>query len=207
MVTTTSSRQLLLVIFTCLTLPLIAGCIEPIRMQNSVMITAGNVSVHFGDLDEFGTENQLGVKAFMAGDTAKAYRVWKPLAEQGDAGAQNNLGHLYLGDPHGVVTQDFTEALKWYSKAAEQFHASAHFSVGMLHLIGLGVPSNETEAFKWIRKSAEQGYEYAQYYLGNAYALGQGDVIQQDKDEAIKWMEKAAIQGNLDARKYLKENR
>ncbi len=167
--------------------------------------------MHIGDVDEFGAENRLGAEAFNKGDFAKAYKIWKPLAErkplaeQGDAGAQNNLGHLYLGDAQGVIPQDFAEALKWYSKAAEQNHASAHFSIGMLHLLGLGVPKDDVEAFKWIRKSAEQGYEYAQYFLGNAYANGWGEVIPRDNAEAIKWMRKAAIQGNLDARRYLKK--
>jgi TPR repeat protein len=39
-------------------------------------------------------------------------------AEQGDAGAQYNLGYLYA---NGLgVTQDHTEAVKWYRLAAEQ---------------------------------------------------------------------------------------
>jgi len=168
-------------------------------------IVVGGSSMFIGDLDKTGAENRLGVEAFKKGDTAKAYKIWKPLAEQGDAGAQNNLGHLYFGDAQDVVPpQDFAEALKWYSRAAEQFHASAYFSIGVLHLLGRGVPRDQIEAFKWIRASAEQGYEYAQYFLGNAYANGWGEVIPQDDAEAIKWMRKAALQGNLDARRYLK---
>jgi TPR repeat protein len=127
------------------------------------------------------------------------------LAKQGDAAAQNNLGHLYLGDAQGVVPQDFAEALKWYSKAAEQWHASAHFSIGMLHLLGLGVTRDNAEAVKWIRKSAEQGYEYAQYFLGNMYVTGWEGAVPQDDTEAKKWMLKAAKQGNLDARRYLRK--
>ncbi len=200
------NRQSLLVLFfACFILSLIEGCTTPIRMQKSVRIVVGDSSMNIGDIDETGAESRLGVEAFFAGDYAKAYKIWKPLAEQGDAGAQNNLGHLYLGDAQGVVPQDFAEAFKWYSKAAEQRHASAHFSIGMLHLLGLGVPRDEFEAFKWIRKSAEQGYEYAQYFLGNAYANGWGEVIPQDDAEAIKWMRKAAVQGNLDAQRYLKK--
>lgn len=199
------NRQFLLVLFlSCLILSMVEGCATPARMQSSVMIVAGDTSILVGDIDETGVESRRGVEAWSAGDVAKAFKIWKPLAEQGDAGAQNNLGHLYLGDAQGVVPQDFAEALKWYSKAAEQYHASAHFSIGMLHLLGIGLPSDEQEAFKWIRKSAEQGYEYAQYYLGSAYSNGWGETIPQNDAEANKWMRKAAVQGNLDARRYLK---
>ena len=200
------NRQSLLVLFlACFILSLLEGCTTPIRMQKSMKIGAGDVSMTIGDFDEIGAENRRGGEAFSAGDFAKAYKIWKPLAEQGDAGAQNNLGHLYLGDAQGVVPQDFAEALKWYSRAAEQFHASAYFSIGMLHLIGMGVPQDKIEGFKWIRASAEQGYEYAQWFLGDAYAKGWGEVIPQDDAEAIIWMRKAALQGNLDARRYLKK--
>ncbi len=198
-------HSLLVLYFACFIMSQIGGCATPLRMQkSSVEIVAGDVSMHFGDIDKTGgAESRLGAEAQEAGDYAKAFKIFKPLAEQGDAGAQNNLGHLYLGDAQGAVPQDFAEALKWYSKAAAQYHASAHFSIGMLHLLGMGVPRDEYEAFKWIRKSAEQGYEYAQHFLGNAYANGWGKMIPQDDAEAIYWMRRAAAQGNLDAQRYL----
>lgn len=198
-------QSLFIFILACFLLSMVAGCTTPIRMQSSVALHAGGASIHIGDLDETGTDTRLGVEAYMAGDNAKAFQIFKPLAEKGDAGAQNNLGHLYLSGAQGAVPQDYAKALKWYGKAADQWHASAHFSIGMLHFLGLGVPRDELEASIWIRESAEQGYEYAQYFLGNAYANGWNDVIQQDKTEAKKWMLKAAAQGNLDAQRYLKK--
>jgi len=197
-------HSLLLLFFSCFVLFLLEGCTTQIRMKESAALVIGDDLVIIGDIDEIGAENRLGMEAWSTGDLSKAYKIWSPLAEHGNAGAQNNLGHLYLGDAQGVIPQDFTEALKWYSKAAEQWHASAHFSIGMMHLLGLGVPQNEFEASKWIRKSAEQGYEHAQYILGDAYANGWGEVILQDDAEAIKWMRKAAAQGNLDAQRFLK---
>ena len=58
------------------------------------------------------------VAAYQRGDYATAIRELRPLAEQGDADAQFNLGTMYgigLGVP-----QDFAKAVKWYRKAAEQ---------------------------------------------------------------------------------------
>ena len=36
-----------------------------------------------------------GLAAYIVGDYQKAFRLWKPLAEQGNAGAQCNLGLMY----------------------------------------------------------------------------------------------------------------
>ena len=52
-----------------------------------------------------------GVRALDAGDYATALQEWRPLAEQGDAAAQYNLGLMYH---HGDgVTQDHAEAVPW----------------------------------------------------------------------------------------------
>jgi TPR repeat protein len=45
-----------------------------------------------------------GTVVFKAGDYQKAFRLWKPLAEQGDAKAQFRLGGMY--DEIGRVQVD-----------------------------------------------------------------------------------------------------
>ena len=40
-----------------------------------------------------------GLQAYDAGDFATALKEWTPLAEQGDADAQNKLGVMYLPWP------------------------------------------------------------------------------------------------------------
>ena len=50
--------------------------------------------------------------AAKAGDFQKAFRLWKPLAEQGDARAQRNLGLMYeYGDG---VPEDDVKAVDFY---------------------------------------------------------------------------------------------
>ena len=49
-------------------------------------------------------------------DYATAYRLWRPLADQGDASAQNNLSLMY-NNGQGVP-QDYAAAVSWYRKAA-----------------------------------------------------------------------------------------
>ncbi len=64
-----------------------------------------------------------GEAAYQRGDYATALRRWGPLAEQGDAIAQSNLGVMFefgLGVP-----QDFVQAYVWFSLAAGQGDAVA----------------------------------------------------------------------------------
>ena len=59
-----------------------------------------------------------GAAAFFNGDFATDLRELNPLAEQGDAPAQSNLGLMYY---HGKgVPQDYKTAVKWFTLAAEQ---------------------------------------------------------------------------------------
>ena len=133
------------------------------------------------------------------GQYEQAFPVCSNAAEQGDAGAQFNLGAMY--DSGEGVQQDYDEAVKWYRKAAEQGNAYAKFNLGWMYQNGQGVHQDDAEAVKWYRKAAEQGAAKAQFFLGGMYYLGWG--IQQDYDEAVKWYRKAAEQGNANAQVML----
>lgn len=93
-----------------------------------------------------------GVAAAQRGDYATAYRLWLPLANQGNAEAQYILGVSYH-DGEGVP-QDYAEAVKWYRKAAEQGYASAQFNLGIMYRIGQGVPQDYVQAHKWYNLAA-----------------------------------------------------
>ncbi|NNF84461.1 MAG: SEL1-like repeat protein [Deltaproteobacteria bacterium] len=57
--------------------------------------------------------------AYIRGDYATAFRLTKPLAEQGIAKAQNRLGYLYY-QGLGGVPQDYVLAHMWYNLAASR---------------------------------------------------------------------------------------
>ncbi len=57
-----------------------------------------------------------GVAAHKRGDYATALREFRVLAEQGDASAQNSLGHMYIAGEG--VPQDYVQAHMWYILAA-----------------------------------------------------------------------------------------
>ena len=83
---------------------------------------------------------QVGMDAARKGDYATALREWTPLAEQGDAGAQYNLGLMY-GNGDGVP-QDDKNAMKWYTLAAGQGYADAQYNLGFMYDNGYGVPQD-----------------------------------------------------------------
>ena len=61
--------------------------------------------------------------AYNRSDYAEALRLWRALAKQGDASAQDRLADMYyVGDG---VPRDDAQAVYWYRKAAEQGFARA----------------------------------------------------------------------------------
>jgi uncharacterized protein len=74
----------------------------------------------------------------------------------------------------GWQTKDDAVVEKWYRKAAEQGCAEAQNNLGLMYLLGRGVPQDDTTAAKWFRKAAEQGYSSAQNNLGEMRRRGRG---------------------------------
>ncbi len=159
-----------------------------------------------------------GVLAYQRGDYAEAARLFRRAAEPGQADvpvgpqglatvvqdlqtrtklearttkAQATLGFLY-GEGLGVP-QDYTEAVRWYRKAADQGEAYAQNKLGNRYRLGQGVPQDHVEAVTWYRLAAEQGHAGAQNNLGVMYDDGKG--VLQDYAEAVKWYRLAAEQG------------
>jgi len=90
---------------------------------------------------------QEGYDAYNRGDYDTALKEWRPLAEQGFALSQFNLGVMYH-QGHGVP-KDYAEAMKWYRLAADQGHTNAQTNLGVMYHQGHGVPQDYTEAVKW----------------------------------------------------------
>jgi tetratricopeptide (TPR) repeat protein len=104
-----------------------------------------------------------GLAAFQAGDYATALQEWRPLAEQGYASAQFNLGVMY--DSGRGVTQDYAEAVNWYRRAAEQGDSMAQILLSAMYFDGRGVLQDAVLAHMW-------------YNIGRAndeYQIGSGN--------------------------------
>jgi uncharacterized protein len=130
-------------------------------------------------------------------DYAAAVRILKPIADQGDPFAQNNIGSAYQNGRG--VPQDYVLAMQWYRKAADQGKALAQYNLGGMYDQGRGVPQDFVLAAKWYRKAADQGNASAQTNLGAMYGLGQGVPV--DYVLSYMWANLAAAGGDENARK------
>ena len=134
---------------------------------------------------------QQGSTAYEQSDYQTAFKLWLPMAEQGDANVQFNLGVMYAKG-QGVKQDDF-KAVKWYRKAAEQGYADAQANLGSAYSAGRGVRQDYIEAVKWFKKAAENGSADGQFKLGLVYLIGQS--IQKDRTLAKEWFGKACDNG------------
>ncbi len=81
------------------------------------------------------------------------------LAQDGDAEFQNFMGHCFL---FGLgVNKDYSKALLWLRKSAEQNFHGAYNNLGVCYSNGLGVPQDKFTALEYYQKAARFGNEQA----------------------------------------------
>ena len=96
-----------------------------------------------------------GLAAYNDGDYATALKLWKPLAEQGDAEAQYNLGQMYqYGEG---VRKDAKEAARWYRMAANKHHTKAQYALGLMYANGKGVIADDKKTHIWLNIAPAYG--------------------------------------------------
>ncbi len=95
-----------------------------------------------------------GEAAFRKGDYAAALKIWRPLADQGEARAQFNLGTLY-DEGHGVP-RDAAQAVTWYRRAADRGEPHAQYNLAAMYDDGLGVKQDRVQALKWLTIAASR---------------------------------------------------
>ncbi len=145
------------------------------------------IAFFFVYADSYAGELEEGLRAARAGDFDIAFKKWKPLADEGNANAQFNLGKMYASGKG--VPKDYIAAVKWWKMAAEQGHAGAQFLVGVYYEAGKGVSKDIAEAVKWYQKTTNQGLAGAQLQLGLLYIAGAG--VKKDLSKAVVWVRKA----------------
>lgn len=117
---------------------------------------------------------KAGVDAWGRGDWPRAVAEWRPLAVQGDADAQFNLGQAYkLG--RGVPT-DPAQALAWFKRAADQGHLQAedNYGIGLFQaqlvlgtmlFNGDGVRADYPRAYALMTRASQAGLPSASQSL------------------------------------------
>ena len=101
-----------------------------------------------GDDPDVKRLNMLMEKAVMGDGETKMERCYEN-AEAGDAESQYTIGIQFEKGQSGFQ-QDYSEAAKWYRKAAEQGHTGAQLYLGVFLAQGQGVEVDFVQAYKWI---------------------------------------------------------
>lgn len=127
-----------------------------------------------------------------AGDYEAALSIWEPLARNGVARAQNNIGACFA---EGLgVPIDRKLALQWLQLAAEAGDPVGERNYAAFHLQGLtGVDADYGIAAEYYRRAALQGDAPAQDML--SWMLLEGEIIAANPEEARRWAESAAEAG------------
>ena len=128
-------------------------------------------------------------------DYPVARRMLVPMAEDGDAVAQETLGFMYSRG-EGVPPDDGI-AFRWFKLAALAGRPDAEFETGMMYRDGRGVSPDGKEALLWFRRAADQGMTEAFVAVAELY-LGQNGVPP-DPAAATEWLLRAADLGSADA--------
>ena len=130
------------------------------------------------------------IDLFRKKDYQNAYNLFK-IAH--DIEPHNAEIQFFIGKCRVFCVGDYRDAFQWYTKAAEQNHKDAQFSIGLCYDFGDGVTKDKYLAVEWYKKAADQNHPTAQYNLGSSYENGEG--VEKDFSKAIEWYKKSAING------------
>ena len=87
------------------------------------------------------------------------------------------------------IPQDYSKAIYWYQKAAEQGFPQAQINLAMMYENERGVPRDYSKAIYWYKKAAEQREQKAVEKLISIYENGIG--VPKDIEQAEYWRKKS----------------
>ncbi len=105
----------------------------------------------------------------------------------------------HYGDLRVIVTPDDREAMLRHRRAAEDGDAAAQSALGLMYLLGRGVPRHDRAAAMWFQRAADQDDPAGQYHLGLLFLEGRG--VAKDIDDASAWLRRANDQDSGLARR------
>jgi TPR repeat protein len=99
---------------------------------------------------------------------------------------------------HGQgVAQDYVQAARCYTAAAEHGHSRAQLNLAVLYENGQGVARDQAKALTWLSKAANLGNADAQYRLGVHQHMACRTTrpgLAEGRIEALKWVLLSAAQ-------------
>jgi uncharacterized protein len=138
-----------------------------------------------------------GIEAFQNQDYAKAMRLLRPTAEQGDVRSQFAVGMMLEGGLAGEP-QNPAEAARWYRRASDQDFPPAPLYLAVLYQQGSGVEKNLDSAIALYRKAYRLGSDNHQIAMHSSFQLGEIYSEVGNGAEAARWYATAGQHGNDD---------
>jgi tetratricopeptide (TPR) repeat protein len=122
-----------------------------------------------------------------AGRHEEAAHMLRKAAELGHGKAMSDLGALYS---NGIgVSEDWEEAVKWWTKAVQAGDSEAIYNVGVYHY----KQGQFSKAFLWFHEAATRGIAAGMMRVGSMHMKGEG--VPEDSEEGLRWVRAAAKAG------------
>lgn len=154
-------------------------------------VVSGIVILMFALCADVAADFDKGLRAYKNKDFATAMKEWMPLADQGDAEAQLNIGVMYASG-QGVQKNE-REAVRWYRSAAERGSPVAQTYLGWMYRNGVGITQDVNRAATWFVIAAQQGDPSGQRAIGLLYRDGVS--VQKNPLVAYAWLSLAVSAG------------
>lgn len=127
----------------------------------------------------------------------------RPAGQQNEISAEEALKKANAIVEGPLERQNFTEAARWYRRAAELGSAEAQKELANLLEKGLGGAQSYSDAAQWYARAADNQSGASSVRGDAASRVGlmyyEGKGVSQNYSEALNWFRKAANQGNSSA--------
>jgi putative methionine-R-sulfoxide reductase with GAF domain len=118
---------------------------------------------------------------------ADGFEGIRRLAEQGDPAAQFSVGARYATG-EDVPHQDYAEAVRWFSMAAEHGHVVSQATLGAYYWAGRGVPQDLVKAYFWSVLAQTGGDETSKYRVIHLASRMTRSQITDAQQQANDWL-------------------
>jgi hypothetical protein len=119
----------------------------------------------------------------------------RKVAESGDPAAQFALGARYATGEE--VKQDYTEAVRWFTLAADRGHIIAQATLGAYYWAGRGVAQDLTKAYFWSVLAQAGGDQASKYRVAVLTSRMSRNQILAAQQQANDWLRNHQVAGNI----------
>ena len=120
---------------------------------------------------------------FASDNYQKAIHWYTEAAQQGHAGAQNNLGSLYFNGKH--VEQDYKKSFELFKAASGELIA-AQYNLGLSYLNGYGTEKDVDLAVEYFLLASSHGDNKSKLKLAELYFYG--DDVEKDYKKSLDFL-------------------